>query len=57
VGRATLQTHLTIEFTTPTSILLRCRRNNTGSPNVAVARETKLIAIKVDAITRTAVTG
>jgi hypothetical protein len=57
VGRATLHTQLTIEFATPTSIQLRCRRNNTGSPNLAVARETKLIAIKVDAITRMAVTG
>jgi hypothetical protein len=57
VGRATLHTPLTIEFATPTSIQLRCRRTNTGSANLAVARETKLIAIKVDAITRMAVTG
>jgi hypothetical protein len=57
VGRATLHTQLTIEFTTPTSITLRCRRNNTNNTTGAVARETKLIAIKVDAITRTAVTG
>jgi hypothetical protein len=57
VGRATLHTQLTIEFTTPASITLKCRRNNTNNSTGAVARETKLIAIKVDAITRSAVTG
>lgn len=57
-GRATLATHVTISLSTPTSIALRCRRvNNSGSARTAVARETKLIAIKVGSITRTAVSG
>ena len=57
-GRATLATHVTISLSTPTSVALRCRRvNNSGSTRTAVARETKLIAIKVGSITRTAVSG
>jgi hypothetical protein len=57
-GRATLATHVTISLSAPTSIALRCRRiNNSGSSRTAVARETKLIAIKVGSITRTSVSG
>jgi hypothetical protein len=57
-GRATLATHVTISLGAPTSIALRCRRtNSSGSPKTAVARETKLIAINVGSITRTAVSG
>jgi hypothetical protein len=57
-GRASLETHVTISLDVPTSIALRCRRiNNSGSARTAVARETKLIAIQVDSITRTAVSG
>jgi hypothetical protein len=57
-GRATLETQVTVSLAAPTSIALRCRRiNNSGSPRTAVARETKLIAIRVDSITRTAVSG
>jgi hypothetical protein len=49
---------VTISLGAPTSIALRCRRiNNSGAPRTAVARETKLIAIKVGSITRTAVSG
>jgi hypothetical protein len=57
VGRATLATHVTISLNAPMSIS-RCRHiNNSGAPRTAVARETKLIAIKVGATTRTAVSG
>jgi hypothetical protein len=59
-GRATLEAHVIVivSLAAPTSIALRCRRiNNSGSPRTAVARETKLIAIRVDSITRTAVSG
>ena len=57
-GRATLQTTVTQTFASSGSILLRCRRiNNSGSARTAVARETKIVVIKVDTATRTAVTG
>lgn len=57
-GRATLATHVTISLGAPTSIALRCRRiNNSGAPRTAAARESKLIAIKVGSISRTAVSG
>ena len=58
-GRATLQTTVTQTFASSgSSILLRCRRtNNSGSAKTAVARETKIVVIKVDTATRTAVTG
>jgi hypothetical protein len=37
---------------------LRCRRvNNSGTPRAAVARQTKIIAVSVGSVTRTAVTG
>jgi hypothetical protein len=49
---------VTISLGAPTSIALRCRRiNNSGAPRTAAARESKLIAIKVGSISRTAVSG
>jgi len=58
VGRATLQTSVSLSLSTTGSVSLRCRRgNSSGSPRTAVARETKVIAIKVDSVTRSAVSG
>jgi hypothetical protein len=58
VGRATLHTQVLTTFAGTGAIVLRCRRiNNSGSPKTAVARQTKIIAVSVGEITRTAVTG
>jgi Collagen triple helix repeat (20 copies) len=57
-GRATLQAHVLTTFSGTGTIVLRCLRiNNSGSPKPAVARQTKIIAVGVASITRTAVTG
>jgi hypothetical protein len=57
-GRATLQAHVLTTFGSTGTIVLRCRRiNNSGSPRAAVARQTKIIALALGSITRTAVTG
>ncbi len=57
-GRATLHTNVTTTFTGTGTITLTCRRgNNSGTPKASVARQTKIIAVKVDTATRTAVTG
>jgi hypothetical protein len=57
-GRATLQANITLSLSATGSLSLRCRRINvSGSPRPAVARETKIIAIKVDSVSRTAVTN
>jgi hypothetical protein len=55
VGRATLQTQVTIDLASTTSITLKCRRN--GGTGTAVARESKVIAIGLGSVTRTAVSG
>lgn len=57
-GHKTLATHVAITLGTTGSFSLRWRRTDTTSsvPPV-VARETKIIAIKVDSVTRTAVSG
>jgi hypothetical protein len=53
VGRATLATHVTLSLSSTGSVTLRCRvGDNSGASLAAVARESKLIAIKVDAVTR-----
>jgi hypothetical protein len=58
VGRATLHTQVLTTLAGTGTIVLRCRRlNNSGSPKTAVARQTKIIAVSVGEITRTAVTG
>jgi hypothetical protein len=58
VGRATLQAHVLTTFSSTGTIVLRCRRlNNSGTPRTAVARQTKIIAVEVGGIARTAVTG
>jgi hypothetical protein len=53
--RATLQTNVLAMFASPGTIVLRCRTN--GSSRTTVARQTKIIAVQVDGVTRTAVTG
>jgi hypothetical protein len=58
VGRATMQAQVLTSFAGTGSIVLRCRRiNNSGSDRAAVARQTKIIAVSVGSVTRTAVTG
>ena len=58
VGRATLQAQVLATFAGTGTIVLRCRRvNNSGSAKAAVARQTKIIAVSVGSITRTAVSG
>lgn len=58
VGRATLQANVTKALASTGSITLRCRYgNNSGSSRTVVARKTKIIALKVDTTSRTAVTG
>jgi hypothetical protein len=49
---ATLALQVTHVFAATGSIVLRCR-----SSDAATARNTKIVAIKVDAVTREAVTG
>jgi hypothetical protein len=45
-------------FSSTGTIVLRCKRlNNSGTPKTAVARQTKIIAVGVAGIDRTAVTG
>ena len=55
VGRATLQTEVTLNLAAPGSFTLICRKANTT--DVHVARETKIIAVPIDSTTREAVTG
>jgi hypothetical protein len=58
VGRATLQAHVLATFSSTGTIVLRCKRlNNSGTPKTAVARQTKIIAVGVAGIDRTAVTS
>ncbi len=59
-GRATLHTQVTTNLGATGSFVLRCRNTEVafGNPNEpVVARETKIIAIKVDTASRTAVSG
>jgi hypothetical protein len=49
VDRATLQTHLVTTLASPGTITLRCQR--AGEDGTYVARETKIIAIRVDTAT------
>ena len=57
-GTATLQANVTRDFASTGSISIRCyRRNNSGSPKAAVARKTKIIAIRVGSTTRSSVSG
>jgi len=53
-GRATLSMNVTAVFTATGTIVVRCRL---GSPQASVARQTKIIIVKVDTATRAAVTG
>jgi len=58
IGRATLETHVTVTLTATGSFTLRCRRtDNSGASEPVVARETKIIAIKLGSATRTPVGG
>ena len=58
VGRATLATHVTTTLATTGSFALRCRRlDNSGPSDPVVVRETKIIAVKLNRATRTAVSG
>jgi len=54
-GRATLQTQVTLNLSSMGSLTLICRRGNTGYTHVA--RETKIIAVKLNSASRAAVTG
>lgn len=57
-GHKTLAAHVATTLGTMGSFSLRCRRTDNTSPvSPVVARETKIIAIKVDSVTRTAVSG
>jgi len=58
VGRATLETQVTTTLGATGSFTLRCRRtDNNGGGELVVARETKIIAVKLGTATRTPVSG
>jgi len=58
VGTATLQASVTLTLPATTSVTFQCRyNNNTSSARGVVAQETKIVAIQVGTVTRTAVSG
>jgi len=54
-GRATLQTQVTLNLSSAGSFTLICRQADTDDTHVA--RETKIIAVKLDSASRAAVSG
>ena len=57
-GRATLSMNVTAVFPSAGNIVVRCRRGaNSGRASTSVARGTKIITIKLDNVSRTAVSG